>query len=318
MRNRRTAAVLLAAGALAGCAHPSAPPPRAEIQAPVVRPLGVEDPAKLPATPPGACVRTASLRPEGTKPTGPTLTKVLDRGRLIVGVNQNAFKVGYRNPRNGELEGFEIDIARAIARTLFRDDSPNRLQFKAAPSLDRIRMVKDGDVDILIRTTVMSCRDWDERIAFSTEYYHASQKLLVPRTSTVKEIEELAGKKICAATGSTSIANIPVFSPRAIPVGAPDVADCLVLLQQGQVDAISTSDILLAALVAQDRNYKVVGRALKDQPYGIMIAQGAPDLVRFVNAVLERIRADGTWTRFHRTWLSALGPPPAPPRAVYR
>jgi polar amino acid transport system substrate-binding protein len=143
--------------------------------------------------------------------------------------------------------------------------------------------------------------------------------LLVQRGEPATEIEDLSGRTVCAAAGSTSITNIHTFNPQAIPVSAPDVIDCLVMLQQHQIDAISTSDILLMALAAQDPNTQVVGRPLKQQPYGVSVSQTAPDLVRFVNGVLERIRADGTWTAAYTHWLSpVLGPPSPPPPARYR
>jgi polar amino acid transport system substrate-binding protein len=91
-----------------------------------------------------------------------------------------------------------------------------------------------------------------------------------------------------------------------------------VLLQQHQVAAVSTSDILLVALAAQDPHTEIVGRPLKDQPYGVAIAKSAPDLVRFVNGVLERMRANGTWTDAHTRWLSDTLATPPPPTARYR
>jgi polar amino acid transport system substrate-binding protein len=135
----------------------------------------------------------------------------------------------------------------------------------------------------------------------------------------VTGIGQLPDRKVCAAAGSTSLHNITELNPDAVPVSVPDVVDCLVLLQQHQVDAVSTSDILLVALAAQDPNTTIVGPALRHQPYGVAMGPAAADFVRFVNAVLARVRADGTWTASDRRWLSPiLGTPPAPPAARYR
>ena len=94
-------------------------------------------------------------------------------------------------------------------------------------------------------------------------------------------------------------------------------ADCLVALQQRQVDAVSTDDTILAGLVAQDPYLHIVGPSLNEEPYGIGINLENTGLVRFVNGTLERIRRDGTWNTLYRKWLTVLGPAPAPPVPRY-
>jgi polar amino acid transport system substrate-binding protein len=84
------------------------------------------------------------------------------------------------------------------------------------------------------------------------------------------------------------------------------------------VDAVSTIDVLLAGLAAQDPGTVIVGPGLTNEPAGIGISKDSPDLVRFVNAQLERIRSDGTWKRIYGKWLTPLGSVPAPPPAHYR
>ena len=93
--------------------------------------------------------------------------------------------------------------------------------------------------------------------------------------------------------------------------------DCLVMLQQGQVDAISTDDAVLAGLAAQDPNVEVVGPSMGVEPYGVGIKKENSDLVRFVNGVLEQMRDDGTWERLYDARLRSLGPSPGPPTARY-
>ena len=88
------------------------------------------------------------------------------------------------------------------------------------------------------------------------------------------------------------------------------------LLQQGQVAAISTDDSILAALEAQDPFTKIVGPPLNDQPYGLAISKQHPDFVRFVNAVLQADRVDkssGPWADSYRSWVSATAAIPTWP-----
>jgi polar amino acid transport system substrate-binding protein len=88
------------------------------------------------------------------------------------------------------------------------------------------------------------------------------------------------------------------------------------LLQEGKVAAISTDDAVLAGLMAQDPETKIVGPPLASAPYGLAISLQHPDFVRFVNAVLARMRADGEWAAIYSRWIGT--PAPAPPPAHYR
>jgi polar amino acid transport system substrate-binding protein len=96
-----------------------------------------------------------------------------------------------------------------------------------------------------------------------------------------------------------------------------NLTDCLVALQQNQVQAISTDDTILAGLQRQDPNATVLSQVVESEPYGIAVAKDDQDLIRFVNGVLDRIRADGTWESVYAKWLeSALGAT-QPPAAQY-
>jgi polar amino acid transport system substrate-binding protein len=329
VRMRLLAALALAAAVLGptGCGTGDQPttgqaPRGAALDVP--RPAGMQDPAVLPsasAAPRGSCNPRASLRPAATlpaagqMPAGSTMARILQRGRLIAGVDQNNYRFGFRDPSTGELTGFDVDIARQIARALLGD--PTKIQFRAISSAERIKAVQDGTVDIVVRTMTMTCDRW-EQVSFSTEYFTAGQRILVTRGSPVKGIADLGGQKVCATAGSTSIRNIAAAPARPVPVAVTDWTDCLVLLQQNQVAAVSTDDSILAGLAAQDPNTEVVGPKFSDEPYGVAMAKNAPDLVRFVNGVLAQMRADGTWAGLYGRWLTELGPVPAPPAAQYR
>jgi polar amino acid transport system substrate-binding protein len=108
------------------------------------------------------------------------------------------------------------------------------------------------------------------------------------------------------------------LDPRPTLIGAATWTDCLVLLQQGQVDAISTDDVVLKGLEKQDPNVEVVGSNMSDEPYVVGVKLQNSDLVRFVNGVLEQMRDDGTWERLYDAHLRSLGPSPGPPTAKYQ
>ena len=104
-----------------------------------------------------------------------------------------------------------------------------------------------------------------------------------------------------------------------VPVAADTHTGCLVMFQQGKVDAITGDDTVLAGLAAQDPYAKVTkAPAFSNEPYGLGMPKNDPNFVRFVNKVLEDAKADGRWKAAYDRWLAeALGPAPAPPRPVY-
>ena len=230
-------------------------------------------------------------------------------------MDQSTNLFSFRDPVSGELQGFNVDIAREIARDLVGD--PDKVDFRLLSEPERISAVQNQTVDILAKATTITCAR-AELIAFSTVYFEASQRLLVPRDSPVQGPADLAGKRVCSGLGTTSLATVARVAPTATLVAVQNMDDCLVALQQGQADAASTDDSILAGMAVQDPNLQIVGPSLEAEPYGIGVNKSQEDLVRAVNASLERIRRDGTWLSLYQKWLTVLGPAPSPPEPKYR
>jgi polar amino acid transport system substrate-binding protein len=311
---RRAASVLaLAAVLLAGC---SAVQPLAEVSPSLTtRPLpsGAAIVPAVGGAPVESCDATASLRPSTA--AGPAVEQIVRRGRLIVGTDQNTNLFSFRDPGSGEMQGFDVDIAREIARDLLGD--PGKVEFRLLTSSDRIRALQDGSVDIVAKTMTITCARADQ-IAFSTVYFEANQRLLVPKDSPIQGPADLAGKRVCSVVDTTSLATVARVAPTAILVAVPNWDDCLVMLQQGQADGASTDNSILAGMAVQDPNLHIVGPSLEAEPYGIGVNKSGEDLVRAVNASLDRMRRDGTWMSLYRRWLAVLGPLAGPPQPKYR
>jgi len=241
------------------------------------------------------------------------MAKIAARGQLRVGVDQNTYLFGYRDPASGDIVGFDIDMAHAVAKAIFGD--PDKLQLVVITSAERIPYLQQGKIDMVADVMTINCARW-QQVDFSTVYYNAGQTVLVPKASTARSISDLGGKKVCAASGSTSIAAIAAAAGHPVPVAVRDWTDCLVMLQQNQVAAISTDDTILRGLAAQDPDTKLLPGVFTAEPYGIAIARTSPDLVRFVNGVLARMRSDGDWAAIYKHWLGS--PVPAAPAATYK
>ncbi|KQP54487.1 glutamate ABC transporter substrate-binding protein [Agreia sp. Leaf283] len=255
-------------------------------------------------------------------PAGSTMETIRNNGVLRVGVSADTLLMGARDPLTGQIEGFDIDVLHEISRAIFGD--PNKLQFKVITSAQRLEVLTpdaagNTQVDIVARTMTINCARW-ETIAFSTEYYGAGQKVLVASDSeatSLRELEGLGDQKVCAPASTTTLTRLEDEFPGVEAVSAATHTECLVLFQQGKVDAITGDDTILAGFAAQDPYAKVVGDAFSDEPYGLGMPADKVDLVQFVNGVLDRMRSDGTWTSLYDKWLGVLGPAPAPPAPVY-
>lgn len=311
----RTVTVLTAVLAVAvGCT--GAPTPR---RSAAVTPAPSAPPAAAPAD--TSCRPRASLRPAGAlpkpgaMPAGSYMATIARHGRLRVGTSQDTLLFSSRNPFTGTIEGFDIDIARQVAQAIFGD--PGKVQIVVIPNKDRIPYTVAGKVDLVAHTVTVNCERW-KQVNFSSVYYDAGQKILVSEDSPIKGVADLGGKKVCAAAGSTSLDNLDRLSPKPITVPMATQADCLVAFQRNHIDAISTDDTILAGLAAQDPYAKVVGERFTEEPYGLAMPKQHPEFTRFVNAVLDKNRADGTWQKTYRTWLGRFGPAPRPPVAEYR
>jgi polar amino acid transport system substrate-binding protein len=319
MRMRVVLALFAIALATAGCE--SATPPAPVTVAPVEAwPAGAQHVTDAPVAGNAECDREASLRPgplpsPGAMPPDSTMATIAERGRLIVGVDQNTYLFGFRNPSSSQLEGFDIDIAREVARRIFGD--PDRIQFQVVDASQRESALQSGLVDIVVRTYSITC-DRKKKVEFSTVYFYANQKILTVKGSGIDSFAALSGKQVCAVSGTTSLSKLFELNPRPKVFSATTWTDCLLMLQQGQVDAISTDDVVLKGLAHQDPNVGVVGDSIAIEPYGIGVKRENTDLVRFVNGVLERIRDDGTWERLYGDRLQELGPSPGPPAARYQ
>jgi polar amino acid transport system substrate-binding protein len=304
---------------LAGCGRAEGVAPLPSLSLPPPAPAGMEElPPQLVPPPDQSgeqCDLTASLRPFTDRAQAEdAVANIRNRGRLIVGLDIGSNLFSFRDPITGEITGFDVDIAGEIARDIF--GSPSQVEYRILSSADRITALQNNQVDVVVKTMSVTC-DRKKLINFSTVYLVANQRILAPRDSTITQASDLSGKRVCAVAGTTSLQRIQEINPSPIVIQVVTWADCLVALQQRQVDAVSTDDSILAGLVAQDPYLHIVGPSMNEEPYGIGINLQNTGLVRFVNGTLDRIRRDGTWNTLYRKWLTVLGPPPAPPVPRY-
>ncbi|MGW4892327.1 glutamate ABC transporter substrate-binding protein [Kitasatospora sp. NPDC004240] len=251
-----------------------------------------------PAADPG-CDLYGSVPPSGVD--GPSVLAIKARGSLVIGVDQNSYRWGARNPDTGAIEGFDIDLATAIGTAIIGD--PDKVKLKAVPTADRIKFIQEGRVDLIVRTMTISC-DRLQQVAFSTPYFTIGQRVVVPKASPARTIDEAVnGRTVCAAASSTAETELKSRPAVGRLVSVENHLDCLVLMQLGKVDATMTDDGLAAGQAAQDRTVRVVDGEVQPAVIGVAMLRTSPDLTARVNQVLADYHASGAWQNSYERWL---------------
>lgn len=230
-------------------------------------------------------------------PAGSTMAKLQDEGEITIGVKYDVPPFGFKNPRSGDIEGFDIDLGRAIAKEL--GVKPKLIE---AISDNRIPFLEKGTADLILSTMTIN-KERDTEIDFSEPYYVARGRILVPKGSEIEGLEDLSGKRVCTALGSTYADTLKERAKDADLKLVDTYSECLELLQNEGVDAVSTDDVILTGMIIQDDNLQLVGRPLTTEPYGAGIKEGDTQFKAFVDDVVRKYKADGRWAASYQKWI---------------
>ena len=240
-------------------------------------------------------------------PAGSTMAELQEAGEITIGVKFDVPPFGFKNPQTDAIEGFDVDLGQAIADELGVE--PN---FIEAISDNRIPFLADGTADLILSTMTITT-DRDVEIDFSIPYYIAEGRVLVPSDSDITSVDDLAGKTVCTATGSTYEENLKANAPDAELRLVDSYSECLELVQTDAVDAVSTDDIILTGMIIQDDTLKLVGDGYTTEPYGAGIADGDAEFKEFVDGVISDFISDGRWASTYEKWVGQYSGEPSDP-----
>jgi len=240
-------------------------------------------------------------------PADTTMGKIQEKGEITIGVKFDVPPFGFTNPQTDEVEGFDVDMGRILAEELGVEP-----RFIEAISDNRIPFLERGTVDVILSTMTIN-QERDQEIDFSEPYYVAQGRILVPGDSDIAGLEDLAGNSVCTALGSTYEETLREDAPDAELRLVDTYSECLELLQNGAVDAISTDDVILTGMIIQDDTLKLVGDELTTEPYGAGIKDGDTEFQKFVSDTLEAAQADGRWEEIYQEWVGQYVDQPQPP-----
>ena len=221
--------------------------------------------------------------------------------KIVWGVKNDTKLFGLKNPSTGEVEGFDIDIAKEITAIILGDAS--KVEFKEVTSKTRIPLLNNGEIDAIVATMTIS-EERKKEVDFSDVYFEAGQSLLVKKGSPIKSIEDLdASTKVIAVKGSTSAQNIREKAPDAQVLEFENYAEAFTALKAGQGDTLTTDDSILYGMASEDSNYELVGGQFTEEPYGIAMKKGSDDLVKAVNDALAELKENGKYDEIYKKWI---------------
>ena len=268
----------------------------------------------------GQTTTTAEPAPEFD--AGTTMAALQQKGKIVVGTKFNQLGSGLKNPTTGELEGFDIEIAKLIAAGIFggtAEEAADKIEFKEAVSAVREAVIQAGEVDIVIATyTINDTRK--QQVDFAGPYIIDGQTVMVKKENTaITKLADLSGKKVCTGRGSTTPANLQKQNITADLTLFETYPECADALRQDRVEAVVTDRGILLGLVASSQDaFKLLDIDVSEEPLGIGLKKGDDAFRDFLNTRLEEIYESGEWADAYAATLGQLGLTTPEPPAVNR
>lgn len=216
-------------------------------------------------------------------------------GKVVIGIKFDQPGLGLKVGE--DYTGFDVEVAKYVAKEL----GYTEVEFKQSPSAQRETLLQSGQVQMIFATYSIT-DDRKKKISFAGPYFIAGQGLLVRADNTdITGPETLNGKKLCSVTGSTPAEKIKKDYATQVQLAEFDTySKCVEALNSGQVDAVTTDDVILAGFAAQEQykgKLKVVGKPFTEERYGVGIKQGDTELCTKINTALEKMVSDGSWKK---------------------
>jgi len=241
----------------------------------------------------------ADPTPVASFAAGSTMEKLSKAGKITIGTKFDQPLFGLKGP-DGPV-GFDVEIGKLIAASLGIKDSG--ITWVETVSANREPFIQSGQVDLVIATyTINDARK--KVVSFAGPYYEAGQSILVKADNkSIKSEKDLVGKPVCSVTGSTPAAKLAEIG--AEPLLTDTYSNCLEPLRSGTVVAVSTDNVILAGLAAQNEGeFKVVGKPFTKEPYGIGLKLDDTEFRTFINETLTKSYKDGA---YKKAWEDTAG-----------
>lgn len=227
------------------------------------------------------------------------MPEIQRRGYINVAVKDNLRPLGFRDA-SGNLQGLEIDLAKALAVDLV--GKPDAVKLQPVANRDRLSIVLDHKVDLVIaRVTATSSRS--RLVSFSVPYYFDGAVLVTKETS-LQRLSDLAKRKIAVLKNSSTIANVRYYSPNAELVGVNSYQEAFALLENNAADAFAADASILSGWVQQYPQYRLLPTKLSTEPLSVVMPKGLQydELRRRVNEAIARYINSGWLQQCAKYW----------------
>ena len=246
-----------------------------------------------------------------------TLGKIVERGSIVLAYRESSVPFSYLEGP-GKPIGFGVEVANKVEEAVRQATGKKdvRIKYQAVTSQNRVPLVANGSVDLECGSTTNNAARAKE-VAFAVNYFYASSRLLVKKSTGIQKLGDLAGKAIATTTGTTTFGQLRKASLEKnlnlSVVPAKDHADGFLLLESGRAQAFAMDDILLAGLMLNAKNpedFTIVGEPLQVEAYACMLRKDYPVFKKLVDTTLTSMMKSGEFEKLYKKWFMS----PIPPR----
>lgn len=226
------------------------------------------------------------------------------QNRLTVAVKDNTPPLGFVGS-DGQLQGFEIEVARAVVRQILGDDAT--VEFVPVQNRDRVEILYREEADITI-AGVTATQMRSRLVYFSRPYYFNSTSVIT-RQAGITQFTDLAGQPIAVLPGSSAIAVLRHRDPSVALIGVESYQGALDLLEAGQAAAFAGDRTILIGWQQAHPAYRVLPDRLSSEPLAIAIPKGPQTgaLLVAINQALQTLEESG-WLQAQQIRWGLLAP----------
>jgi len=227
------------------------------------------------------------------------LAEIEARGRLVVAVKDNLRPLGFAG-ENGRLQGFEIDLARQLAKQILGDTHAVTLQ--PVSNRQRLSVVMDGTVDLTIAQVSQTVTR--SRLVSFSPYYYLDRTAFVTKDQELVSLEEVASSSIAVLNQSSTIAEVRYHLPKAQLVGVNSYQEALSLLEAGKVATFAGDETVLAGWIQEYPQYRLLSARIGGEALAVVMPKGLQytSLRQAVNEAIRELKASGWLQQKAEEW----------------